>query len=469
MSSFSNIVGLSALNAVHQNGLDLQKAIQRLATGLRINSAADDPAGLQISEGLRSQVMALSQAIRNNTESINLTRPAEGALNEVQNLLISMRSTALHAAGVVSTDSAAAAADQQVLAQAIDSLSNVAEKTKFGTTKLLDGTIGTTYNSTNPSIVTGAYGTASQVAAGSATLQVTQVASKALSTGTMQYLGTGSTVAAGTVIVNGTSIGTFTSSSTVSDVITAINAKSGSTGVVATLSSGTCGYIVLQQTDYGSKKKVEYADSAAIFASSGATNFTSVGLDAQGIITFAGGATLQLNSGAGLKLQSAGGTLSVGLTASATAHTYGGALTITQGEASLQIGPNAGDTSSLQIDSVAPDALGTTAAAGGVAAIDVTTAEGAQTALEVLDEAISQISQLRARLGSYEKNTLQAQINVLSSEEINLQSTLSSIRDADLAAEMLNFTRAQILAQSSAAMLTQGNVLESALIRLLQH
>jgi flagellin len=464
----TNIVALNAHANILRADLSLQGSIERLSSGMRINRAADDPAGLVISEGLRAQVTGLTQAINNSNDSINMIRTAEGALTEIHNLLRSMRALALHASNTGVNDQTAIQADQQQISSAISSIDRIASQTQFGNVKLLDGTIGTTYTTANPAIVTGVSGYSSLATTGMATVIVSTMARQALATGTQQYLSSSSTVQAGTVIINGTNVGTFTSNNTVQNVVDAINAKSSITGVSAALSSGTSGFLVLKQNSYGSDFKIQYSDTASIFASSGASNFTNTGVDAAGSVVFAGTATLALNSGKGLVLSATGGTFKVGLTASATAHTYGNAFQVTAGSATYQIGANAGQTTSVGIDSVASSRLGTTVDSSGVGGIDVTTSAGAASAIAILDAAISEISALRGRLGAFQKNVLESNISSLTVARENVMASESSVRDTDMALEVVNFTRSQIVLQAATAMLAQANSAPQAILSLLR-
>lgn len=462
---YTNIPALNAHSNLLINDAALQKSIERLSSGLRINRAADDPAGLVISENLRTQVAGLSQAIANSNDSANMVKTAEGSLGEVHSLLRSMRTLALHAANAAVNDQTAIQADQQQISSAVESLNRIAQQTQFGTVKLLNGSIGTSYTTAMPNIVKGVSGYFAGACTGMATVTVTQEADQAYQRGDQVYLETASTVAAGTIIINGVNIGTFTTDDTVVNVVDAVNSKSAQTGVVASLSSGDSGYLAVNQTKYGSDYKVEYSDTGAIFWSA-ATTFTALGTDAQGSATFVGGSSVTLNSGKGLVMSSAGGAFKVGLTALATAHAYPNAFQVTMGNAQFQIGPNAAQTVQVAIDDISASQLGTTVDSNGVAGIDVTS--DPDTAIGVLDEAISQISTLRARLGAFQKNVLESNINSLMTAVQNVSASESAIRDTDMAAEVVAFTRNQVLVSAGTAMLAQANAAPQAILSLLR-
>ena len=134
-----NVAATNAQRSLGMTSKSLNQSIQHLSSGLRVNSAADDPASLVISEQMRSKAEGMSQAIRNNNDTINLVKTAEGALNEVHSLLGQMRTLSVHAAneGVNSADDLAA--DQAAIAAASSSIDRIAASTRFNGKVLLDG------------------------------------------------------------------------------------------------------------------------------------------------------------------------------------------------------------------------------------------------------------------------------------------------------------------------------------------
>jgi len=134
-----NTAAMDAHRQLQQTDSQLAISIARLSSGFRINTAADDPAGLAISEGLRAQVSGLGQAISNSSDAVNLIKTAEGALAEVHNLLRTMRNLALHAASTGTNDATAIGADDAQIASAQTALDRISTNTQFGTLVLLDG------------------------------------------------------------------------------------------------------------------------------------------------------------------------------------------------------------------------------------------------------------------------------------------------------------------------------------------
>jgi flagellin len=253
----------------------LQKSIQRLSSGLRVNSAADDPSGLVISEQMRAQSEGLGQAIRNANDGINLVKTAEGALNEVHGLLRHMRTLAVHAAnaGVNSTEDVAA--DQQALDDAVASIDRISEQTRFNGKALLDG------------------------------------------------------------------------------------------------------------------------------------SFTAQ---------------------------------------------------------SFQVGANSTDTEAVSIETTGGDAIDSAGLA--VDSLDLDT--DAAGAIDAIDAAITEVSTVRSNLGSFQRNTLESAISSLSIAQENIRASESTIRDVDVAAEMVQFTRNNILMQAGTAMLAQANQAPQSLLQLLR-
>src|ERR1051325_3328601 len=128
----TNVTALNALRNLDQTSNSVSASIERLSSGLRINRAADDPAGLIISEGLRAQIDGLNQAISNSQEATNVIKTAEGALSEVNNLLRNIRTLAVHAANTGVNDQVSVQADQTQISSAISSIERISSQTQFG-------------------------------------------------------------------------------------------------------------------------------------------------------------------------------------------------------------------------------------------------------------------------------------------------------------------------------------------------
>ena len=252
-----------------QTSSALNKSVERLSSGLRVNSAADDPSGLVNAVGMQNQADGMGQAIRNANDGINVVKTAEAALNEVHNLLGQMRTLALHAANDGANSSDAIAADDAALQKAVDSIDRISQKTEFNGNKLLDG------------------------------------------------------------------------------------------------------------------------------------NFSK----------------------------------------------------------NFQIGANSGDTVALSIGGVDKSTL-------GIDSLDLTSDTSG--AIDAIDDAITTVSDVRTELGTFQKYTLETTVNSLSIAQENIQASESTIRDADVAGEMVTFTRNNIMLQAGTAMLAQANQAPQQLLSLLR-
>ncbi len=253
--------------ALSANDTSLSKSIERLSSGYKINRAADGPAGLVNSEKLRAQVSGLGQAITNAGDAVNMVKTAEGALNEVHRMLRSMRDLAIHAANTGATDAAAAQADQAQIDNAINSLNKIASETQFGNRKLLDGSAGIKTFINGSKVMSGDFSFAQGLETGAdVKIKVTQAASKAHVTGkradgmdatgysSATYASSSATLGVAGNIAFTDKDGTtrtvnYGSSSTVSDLVSAVNAfGTTTTGITAEFQSDN-GKIALIKTD----------------------------------------------------------------------------------------------------------------------------------------------------------------------------------------------------------------------------
>ncbi|MDG2064138.1 MAG: flagellin [SAR324 cluster bacterium] len=295
----NNIESMVAHRNLLKNDRALSKSLERLASGQKVNRAADDPAALVISEHMRSKINGMEQSIRNNEIAISLVQTAEGSMNEISSLLIGIRQRAISAANVGASDNAMTAASQAEIENALSSLDRIVSSTQFGHHKLLDGT----------------------------------------------------------------------------------NARK-------TLEDGT------------SKEGLRF-----------------------------------------------------------------------------QVGPDAGHTASISIQNMTSSQLGRVAEGEmpnasnfmSLADIDVSTEQGSQDALGIIDEAITEVATVRGELGAFQTNTLESNLTSLQIAAENMTSAESTLRDTDMAQELATFTRNQIMSQSATAQLAQANALPQNVLRLLNN
>ncbi len=490
----TNMSALNALRNVERAADGFGRSIEKLASGLRINRSADDPAGLIRSEDLRAQITGLEQAIANSQDATNLIKTAEGALEEVHNLLRSMRQLAVASGNTGTNDLTALQANQNQIASAIDSINRIAAQTQFGTKKLLDGTAGTSAVVTDFQRVGGMFfggsvygsvaGAASQdyaIGSGIITIDVTQAATRATVTGDRVYAAPTSVIAtSATVVINGVSFSTQANTETLQSFVDRINSQSSVTGVVAEVfEAGANDYRVrLRAKEYGANFSVTVNDQQAIlFAASTSTSASGQNATATvsvtnidgGVVTvlFTGG---KASGDSGLRLTDAKGNVILLNEYGNNTTTGDGAVGRTSaGQLQFQIGANAGQVARFSINNMRADQLGTGAVSGkSLKDIDVTKTGGAEEALKIIDAAIQQVSKLRGDMGAFQKNILESNMRSLSVAKENLTASESAIRDTNFAEEISRFTKFQILQQAGMSVLGQANFAPQGVLQLIR-
>ncbi|NRA37773.1 MAG: hypothetical protein HRU15_06515, partial [Planctomycetes bacterium] len=465
--------------------------------------AADDAAGLIISEQMRAQITGLDQAISNAETAMSLVQTAEGALDEVNTLLNKLRSLALHAANDGANDVNQLVADQSEMDNIIESVNRIAQNTQFGTKKILDGSLsfGTSNSSAVSSISLGGDYTA-LLQTGTAELGYHSLEITAVATQTTVLIagGEGSIITAGTIAamsgnhefqssfsisIGGASID-VTSGTTKNQLMQQLNATGNGVGYTASLTGAAgLGDITLTSKKYGADITL---NSQFVVGASGGTTLTfaeTAGNDAAGnlyIYTGASGiggtATTDATeiitlaaSGNGLRLVSTGGSV-IQLTTAIATGVIAGAIDGTSAGATFQVGANVGQTATVQLESIIASRLGT-GGSGIYSSLDQlrgnSLISGNSTeALFVIDKAIDDVTSIRGRLGAFQANTLETSISSLRVANENLTFAESTIRDVDFAEESAEFTKNNILIQASTAMLAQANQLPQNVLQLLQ-
>ncbi|MCU1361297.1 MAG: flagellin [Ilumatobacteraceae bacterium] len=395
-----NVMANNAARNLSATNVTLGKSLEKLSSGFRINRAADDAAGLVISQGLRAQISGLSQATRNAQDGISVVQTAEGALNEVHTMLTRMRDLSVQAANTGANDSAARAAAQQEVSALRTEIDRISSSTRFGGTALLDGTYGVT-----------AAAKTGFAASGSVTVGATDTFSVTVTGGSARTV----TVPTGTYS-NGSQL-----------------ASAMESAIKSALAGGTA-------VDQAAASKISVAST---------TVGAGFALTVNGAL--AAGSTVTLTAvGAGTAFAAAG----MGLYGTSTAAAGTGGT--------FQIGATATDTTTLTIGNVS-----TTGVLSGIAAIDISSGAGATAAITALDSAISTVSTTRGNLGALQ-NRFESMINNLQVTTENLSASESRIRDTDMAAEMVTFTKNQVLQQAGTAMLAQANQIPQTILSLLR-
>ena len=474
----TNVPAITARRQLGRANAALSSALERLSSGLRINRGADDPAGLIISESLRSEIAGVRQAVSNSQRASNVIATTEGALNEVAALLTDIQAKVVEAAkrGAISDDEIRA--NQLQLDSAIESITRIANTTTFGGRNLLNGTLDYITSGVVPAQITDVhvygvkFGTAPYLPV---TINVTQSAQH----GELRFENSAITASVTLEIAGPAGVTSLAllSGTRASAILAAVNLVSDATGVSATLinAANAASGIVLSTIEFGSDKFVSVAEigvTTTVFQTKNAAGDTvrrDLGRDAAATVNGA----LSLGKGLDLSLNTAGLSLALRLQESfntigqtSFAITGGGALFQLGGgvDSNQQVNIGVGATTASRLGSAGVGYL-TQIVSGG----DYSLVNGqASQAGKIVNEAIRQVSALRGRLGAFEKNTLSTNINQLQITLENLTSAESSIRDVDFAQETSNLTRAQILVNAGTSVLSIANQTPQAVLQLLR-
>jgi flagellin len=469
----NNANALSAYNSVSQATNQMAKSMGKLSSGLRIKDASDDPAGLISSELFRSQINSMDAALRNNQEALNYAKTAENALGEMSKLLSDARGLAIASGNSATLTAAQVAANQDQVTSIIASIDRIAGNVTYSGRKLLDGSAGTTTQISNASKVAGfsfggALGTTSITANGLITLQQTTAATRALYTATS--LLTAGALTSGTVALNGVNFN-ISAGTTGASLANVFNSASAQTGVTASWNA-TGNQLTFQSVQTGSQRSITFTDTTGVVSSAANTTANVAGVDAAATVTIGGVAALFTGgrSGAdGLTLTDTNGNkllVGEGGNAVSVAAAVG---RVVAADSSFQIGFLSGVTANLALRNMSSGQLGSGVVTGTtVNNLDLSTAQSATSALAVLDKAIEEVSAMRGKIGNFQRNVLETNSRSLTNMRENLSASESSIRDLDVAQEMTNYTKLQVMQQAGMSILGQANQGGSSILSLLR-
>ncbi len=460
----TNIASLNAQRNLNTSQGDMYQALQRLSSGLRINTARDDAAGLAISQRFTSQINGMNQAIRNANDGISLTQTAEGGLEEIGNLLQRIRVLAVQSANATNSPSDRQALNNEVRA-AVNELDRIARSTQFNGMNVLDGSMP-------EQIFQVGANRGQTVSIDGVNARANHLGAQVIDGGSLTNVNLADAVAED-LIINGVQID-ISGATNMVDIRNAINAMYSATGVEADmavavnsavqelngLTAGDRYSINLNGVEISFVAGATAADSAASLAAAanGRTDLTGVRVVADGdgvrftndsgdqILLADGDDALTDVFAAGSDLGDGATSFSPGISLSARV----GADFIITGDAALH----------LQIDGVAPvDMLMTQ--------VNVLTFEDSQQAIRTVDYALQRVSSIRSELGAIQNRFTSVVSNLQIAAE-NQTASRSRIMDADFAAETAALTRAQILQQAGISMLAQANALPQNVLSLLQ-
>jgi flagellin len=489
LSVNTNIASLDAQRNLNNSQNSLNKSLERLSSGLRINSAGDDAAGMAISQGLTSQINGMNQAVQNANDGLSMAGTAESALSSYTDMLQRIRELAVESANDTNSSSNRTALNQEAQ-DLLEEMQRLATTTEFNGTQLLDGTfndkqlqVGAEANQT----ISFSIGNLQTSALG----QIADVTSDPITQNANAYSNTA-------LAINGTYITDYADyADTVSSVdkstsaiatAAAINAQTNITGVTATALATTATGLsslsghTLQAGEQLTINGVDIFDSGTTYTWANSDNYATLtnAINAQTNLT---GVTASVNGSGKLVLTATDGrnievttagddggtptpvTLAQTLGLSADANL---ATAVTGGSIELK------SNSAIAVNGDAPTAFGLTNktyaldSSMALNKLSVSTVTGANLAIEQVDAALDQLDQIAANLGATD-NRLNYTVSTLQSISENLSSSKSTIVDADFAAETSTMTKYQILQQAGVSVLSQANTSAKTVLTLLQN
>jgi flagellin len=487
----TNVPSLNSQRNLDKSQGMLSQSLTRLSSGLRINSAKDDAAGLAISERFSAQIRGMDQAKRNANDGISMAQTAEGALEASGNILQRIRELAVQSANATNSSSDRTALQQEVTALSSE-LDRIAQVTQFNGQSLLDGTNSSTYQvgananqtitATTNNFRTTAYGNFRIGSSATATGDVTT--GSATNAVASNALASTSRITAAAITINGAN-GSATVSYAVGasakTVAAGINAETTTTGVTATARTefdltalgASTSFSLSMMSNNSSAQTISFTTGSVINGDglSGAINAINEQSGKTGV-------SAKLNTaGTGITLTNdAGENIRITVTSGTGGMTIGGQATAS--------GASAVGTGALTVDSDRSFNVSATGAAGAaatgffnattatsqlqqVAQVDVSTVAGANRTIAIVDGALQATNGQRAKFGALQSRFENTIANLATAGE-NMSASRSRIRDADFAAETSSLTKAQVLQQAGTAMLAQANALPNQVLSLLR-
>jgi flagellin len=471
----TNLSSMTAQRNSTKSQNDLSTAINRLSSGLRINSAKDDAAGLAIAERFTSQIRGLNQAARNANDGISLAQTAEGALASTGANLQRIRELAVQSANATNSSSDRTALQQEV-SQLVAEIDRVGTQTQFNGLNLLNGDFAT-----SQAFQVGANANQTITISGIASARASALGQSygVSATGTTLTAATGIT-AAGQFTIQGVDVyaGAAVGGSA-KDIAAAINSR-GITGVTATAQATTAAgtttatggatagtaTLTINGIAIGLNVTAVLATDrantlAAINLNSAATGVTATDNGAGLTLTAADGRNITSSVALGTATNIAKQDLGLGTVAATTYSSYNLAYT---GTAPLVI---AGSVNSAVTTGFANASTAAAATGTAVSVIDISTIGGANAALASIDAALTSVNSERAKLGAIQ-NRFSSTIENIQTTSENLSASRSRIQDADFASETAMLSRAQVLQQAGTAMIAQANQLPQQVLQLLR-
>ena len=476
LTVFTNVASMNGQRQLGKVTSNLEKSFERLSSGLRINSAADDSAGLAITERMEAQIRGMDQARRNSADAVSLVQTVESGLGEVNGILQRLRELSVQAANDTNTTADRETLDSEA-SQLISSLDQIASSTEFNGQKVLDGTTSSltfqtgANNQSDQSITVNLGG----VRAGQLGQMATETGAASVDVSAISGAATGT----GAVVINGQSI--VSSSTYGADVGNAVGNEQDSSAYAKAKAVNASGV--------GVKANANATTSSVTFAAAGAAytlqvNGTTV-LDAgsaasqeelvnqinlhsetTGVSAALNGGNIDMTANDGrninINVEQGGAAVAAGTTAQGftTAASAQGTVTLTSDE-NITISDGGEHLGFSATDSITVDSNNLNTS------VDLTTRAGSLQSIDRIDAAVEKVLDLRGRMGAMQ-NRLEVTSSNLAAVSENVSAAKSRIRDADFASESATMTRNQILQQAASAMLSQANQAPNMALQLIR-
>ena len=476
----NNIPAINAHRRLITSDQRINRILEKISTGLEVVRGGDGPAALVLSEQLRSQIAGLKQAISNTEVATSMVQTTEAALEEVSRLLIDLRRLAVHASNDAANDKLALAADQQEVEHIIQALNRIAEQTSFGSRKLLDGSggVGGTTIGNGLEFVSGSIKTTSSSPEG---FEI-----KIIETATKATLDTGSIPDTSFIDEFNPEVITLSEDGktvnyqlklddTAENIAQNLNSLAKNNNLNLEITVFDTDKLKIQHSEFGSGNSFYAGSTSTDFISeeAGKLKFVDNGYDVTGKIGDF------IATGKGQVLEGGQDTPVEGFKVRYTGFpdeynengTPVGRVIVDQNSLLFQLGADFGQTATVDLASTFARDLArgikTDSGYKSIADIDLRTFQGAQDALKLVVSASNDVSVIRGRLGSLQKNSLEATTNYLRNYVENITAAESTIRDADIAEKTAEFVKNQIQLQAASSAMIHANNSPKAILQLL--
>ena len=486
-----NIASLRTARTLSETDRRLAESLERLSSGFRINRGGDGPSSLIVSEHLRGQVASINQAIANTELATTMLQTAEGGLTQVNNLLLGMRQIALHAANAGTNGAETIEADSVEVRGALEAIDRVAGNTRFGQRSLLDGTSGVVGDVQGGGLIFLSANQRTRTAPlGGYPVIVTQVATRATLEGRSRFDASDLPGLTVNIFEGGRQIQVSADASDTPESFTGRLREAVEQAGVKVQVELEDRRLVLRHRDYGSAPTFTASSSKAgvISRDEGVLERPEPGLDIAGTIGGEGATGMgQVLTGMtgnenteGLSIRYSGPRVRTRQTTRDGEPVWEyrpvvgtvGVVNVVSNPLEFQIGPNPGQRISASLPAINTRSLGrkveTETGIHSLGQISLSSPAAQRDAMRIIDSAIDELTTMRGAVGALQKSGLESNLNTLRVTAENLMAADSTIRDADMAKELVEYTKNRLKLEMNSALLAQGNQQAGTVINLIR-